>query len=296
MDVDTSYNTNPQEISISVKDWDAPSPTSAAPTITNFDALFYDAQSPSRSATTTSPPVPEFIGKRRSHSPESVARSCIERLSSPPPSSPSMRKFERIVSAGVSIRNPKLGLDSLGIPSNKRPRRPVLSAIGPINVVSQTKSAYPTLERTDSLFPARRAFSAMFPPNAVDIPSSPLDEESFDSIEASPAQAYMKRQQNKTLRRCDGSDNLRPNPVARLTPSRQTESPRNLSDPSPRSRWLAPGFGDNEAHGKILPCHRVKEDGLMRINQQTVRNFPALLFRTSYLVSFPVESSPRWSL
>jgi hypothetical protein len=106
MDVDTSYNTNPQEISISVKDWDANSPTSATPTVTKFDALFYDAQSPPRSATTTSPPVPEFIGKRRSHSPESVTRSRIERLSSPPPSSPSIRKLERIVSAGVSSRNP----------------------------------------------------------------------------------------------------------------------------------------------------------------------------------------------
>lgn len=281
MDVDSSYNTNPQEISISVKDWDASPPTSAAPTITNFNTLFYTAQSPPRSATTTSPPVPQFVGKRHSHSPESVTRSRIERSSSPPPSSPTMRKLERIVSAGVPNRNAKPGLDSLGNPSSKRPRRPVLSAIGPVNIVSQIKSAYPTLEGADSLLPPRRAFSAMLPPNIIDIPSSPLDEESFDPIEASPAQAYMKRQQNKTLRRCDGSDNLRPSPVTRLTPSRQAESPRNLSEPSPRSRWLAPGFGDNEAHGKILPCHRVKEDGLMRINQQTVGITSALLFHSS---------------
>jgi len=296
MDVDTSYNTNPQEISISVKDWDAPPPISATPTITNFNALFYDAQSPPRSNPTTSPPVPEFVGKRRSHSPESVTRSRIERLSSPPPSSPSMRKFERIVSAGVPSRNTKPGLDSLGIPSSKRPRRPVLSAIGPVSVVSQTKSAYPNLGKTDSLFPSRRAFSAMLPPNTLDIPSSPVDEESFDSVEASPAQAYIKRQQNKTLRRCDGSDNLRPDPVPHLTPSRQAESPRNLSEPSPRSRWLAPVFGDNEAHGKILPCHRVKEDGLMRINQQTVRTIAPLPFRNSRLISLPVKQPPRWSV
>lgn len=289
MDVDTSYNTNPREISISVKDWDAPPPSSAAPTVTTFNALFYNAQSPPRSTTVTSPPVPEFIGKRRSHSPESVTRSRIEKLSSPPPSSPSMRKLERIVSAGVPTRNAKPGFDSLGIPSGKRPRRPVLSAIGPVTLVSQIKSAYPTLEKTDSLFPTRRAFSAMLPPNAIDIPSSPVDEESFDPIEASPAQAYMKRQQNKTLRRCDGSDNLRPTPIARLTPSKQTESPRNLNEPSPRSRWLAPGFGDNEAHGKILPCHRVKEDGLMRVNQQTVRIISTLSLPISRLISLPVE-------
>lgn len=281
MDVDSSYNTNPQEISISVKDWDASPPASAAPTITNFNALFYNAQSPPRSTKTASPPAPEFVGKRHSHSPESVTRSRIQRSSSPPPSSPTMRKLERIVSAGIPTRNSKPGLDSLGIPSNKRPRRPVLSAIGPVNLVSQTKSAYPTLEGTDSLFPSRRAFSALLPPNTLDIPSSSLDEESFDPVEASPAQAYIKRQQNKTLRRCDGSDNLRPIPVTRLTPSRQTESPRNLNEPSPRSRWLAPGFGDNEAHGKILPCHRVKEDGLMRVNQKTVRIISAFLFHTS---------------
>lgn len=269
MDIDSSYNTNPREISISVKDWDASPPSSAAPTITNFNALFYDAQSP-RSATTRPAPVQEVTGKRRSHSPESVTRSRTERLSSPPPSSPTTRKLERIVSAGVPNRTTKPGLDSLGNPSNKRSRRPVLSAIAPPNIVSQAKSAYPSMEGGGSLLPPRRAFSAMFPPNTIDIPSSPV-EESFDSIEASPAQAYMKRQQNKTLRRCDGSDNLRPDCVNRLTPSRQTESPHNPSEPSPRSRWLAPGFGDNEAHGKILPCHRVKEDGLMRVNQQTVR-------------------------
>ena len=33
------------------------------------------------------------------------------------------------------------------------------------------------------------------------------------------------------------------------------------------------GFGD-EAHGKILPCHRVREDGLMRISCKTVRCLP----------------------
>ena len=35
------------------------------------------------------------------------------------------------------------------------------------------------------------------------------------------------------------------------------------------SRGL-PGFGDNEMDGKILPCHKVKEDGLVRITSETV--------------------------
>lgn len=31
-----------------------------------------------------------------------------------------------------------------------------------------------------------------------------------------------------------------------------------------------PGFGDSEADGKVLPCHKVREDGLMRISASTV--------------------------
>lgn len=30
------------------------------------------------------------------------------------------------------------------------------------------------------------------------------------------------------------------------------------------------GFGENEKDGKVLPCHRVKEDGLVRITHDTV--------------------------
>ncbi|KAJ3765005.1 Rhodanese-like domain-containing protein, partial [Lentinula raphanica] len=31
-----------------------------------------------------------------------------------------------------------------------------------------------------------------------------------------------------------------------------------------------PGSGDNDTHGKILPCHRVADDGLMRITPETM--------------------------
>lgn len=31
-----------------------------------------------------------------------------------------------------------------------------------------------------------------------------------------------------------------------------------------------PGFGDNEMDGKVLPCHKVKVDGLVRITPDTV--------------------------
>jgi M-phase inducer tyrosine phosphatase len=91
------------------------------------------------------------------------------------------------------------------------------------------------------------------------------DESSFDGPEmSSPARAYAKRQQVKTIRRCDGTDGFRP----------LTGATAMVMQESPLSKGVGagmPGFGDNKAHGKILQCHRVMEDGLMRINAQTVR-------------------------
>lgn len=111
---------------------------------------------------------------------------------------------------------------------------------------------------------ARRAFSALIAPSQLMEPSE--DESSFDGPDmSSPAQAYSKRQQVKTIRRCDGTEDFRPLTGATAMTMRD----------SPSSRHLAPGmpgFGDNEAHGKILPCHRVTEDGLMRITADTVCN------------------------
>ena len=40
--------------------------------------------------------------------------------------------------------------------------------------------------------------------------------------------------------------------------------------PTPGRSPGLPRFGDNEMDGKILPCQRVKDDGLMRITPQTV--------------------------
>jgi len=75
------------------------------------------------------------------------------------------------------------------------------------------------------------------------------EESSFDQDTSSPVQAYAKRQQVKTIRRCDGTDDFRPQTGAVASRSKEKgESPRG------------PGFGglgDNEVHGKILPCHRV---------------------------------------
>lgn len=249
-------------------------PVLAAPTITAFNSLFYDTMSP-RPSSSDSPagPLPK---KRRSHSPESVHRVAPHDLSSSPapPSSPSQRKLERMSSGPLLSGFSKPSLQGLGAPpsnSNKRTRRPVFSAMVNPSDAGHIQSAYPILAseekkyETRGLPPPRRAFSAMLIP----LGAEPSSDEGSSSLEgpdmSSPAQAYAKRQSMKTIRRCDGTDDFRP-----LTGA--TAMVKRDLDESPSAKFLSagmPGFGDNEALGKILPCHRVREDGLMRINSET---------------------------
>jgi M-phase inducer tyrosine phosphatase len=249
----------------------SPVPLSAAPTVTQFNNLFYDTMSPAyHFGGSPSGPQPK---KRLSLSPESVRRPTHEASSSPaPPSSPTARKLERMSSGQLlSYPGSKPMLQGLGSPSSnalKRPRRTVISAT--IYPSEAPQSAYPILssgepsskERAQKLAPVRRAFSAMLEPTGFGDPPS---DESLDGPDmSSPAQAYAKRQSVKTIRRCDGTDDFRPLTGATAMVQRDMQG-----SPSVAGGGM-PGFGDNEAHGKILPCHRVTEDGLMRINSQTV--------------------------
>ncbi|KAG9097818.1 cell division cycle- protein [Ceratobasidium sp. 370] len=87
-----------------------------------------------------------------------------------------------------------------------------------------------------------------------------LGSDDSQELDGSPARAYATRKAAPALRR----DLLptRPGKVeARGTAPNQS---------SPLTRVGLPGFGDNEADGKILPCHKVREDGLMRINCDTL--------------------------
>ncbi|KAJ4495602.1 hypothetical protein C8R41DRAFT_918726 [Lentinula lateritia] len=274
MDVDTSsFHLEPPPPAYSFPQAVA----SAAPTVTTFadaiDNLFYESMSPRRCV--ESPPAPQ-PKKRRSLSPNPPR--LVEGDSSPspaPPVSPVQRKLERKASGPLLASFSKPSLQGLGNPSInglKRPRRPALSAMVPPSDAA-LHSAYPAPtsadnQITDGRFPpTRRAFSAMLPP----APSSPLGESSGDSSfdlsadMSSPAQAYAKRQQMKTIRRCDGTDDFRP----------LTGATAMIMNESPSSKFMVdggmPGFGDNETHGKILPCHRVADDGLMRITAGTLQ-------------------------
>ncbi|KAJ6455738.1 hypothetical protein C8R45DRAFT_1035531 [Mycena sanguinolenta] len=234
-------------------------PQSAAPTITSFNALFYD---------TMSPTAPQPKKQRRSLSPDQVHRKEQDNSSSPGlSSSPSQSKLERIVTGPLFPALDKPRVEGLGAPPNglKRPRRPAFSTM--------VQTAYPTLDGEPGRFPspadhalppARRAFSAIISgsPLEAKLAEQSSDESSFEGM-SSPAQAYAKRQQVKTIRRCDGTDDFRP----------LTGATAMVLNESPSAKFLSagiPGFGDNESAGKLLPCHRVTDDGLMRINPETL--------------------------
>ncbi|KAF9264735.1 hypothetical protein L218DRAFT_861968 [Marasmius fiardii PR-910] len=268
MDVDDSSYANQPPAPI----FALPTEPQSAATITTFNNLFYETTSPQRDLQS---PAHHQTKKRRSHSPESTRYQEDDDASSSPvlPSSPAARKLERMASSSILANAVKPSLQGLGNPSNgsKRPRRPALSAMVHPSSSIGLQSAYPILSSEDKcdekqvelqLPPTRRAFSAMIPPSSLEDQYS--DESSFCSLDmSSPAQAYAKRQQMKTIRRCDGTDDFRP----------LTGATAMVMKESPSSKFMGPGmpgFGDNEAHGKALPCHRVSEDGLMRISPQTL--------------------------
>ncbi len=265
MDVDTSFSMT-QEVVNPVTFSSVPH--SAHPGTSSFGTLFYGTVSPRRSFESPTNPLPK---KRRSTSPDSTRRLEQDVSSSPGfPLSPLEAKVDRIA-------NGKPMLQGLGVPPlfPRRIRRSAGSAtIQPSDAPQITISAassHAELADVDPRRapPVRRAFSALLPPSFNTEPFP--DELSVDGSDmSSPAQAYSKRQQVRTLRRCDGSESLRSVSGASAMVTR--ESPGRLMG-SPLSRSMAPGlggFGDNEAHGKILPCHKVTEDGLMRIKPETV--------------------------
>ncbi|KAJ7109215.1 hypothetical protein C8R44DRAFT_635087 [Mycena epipterygia] len=246
MDVDTSFEVPPLPHL---------APHSAAPTITGFNTLFYD---------TMSPAAPHPKKQRRSLSPDQVRIKEHDNSSSPGlSSSPSQYKLERIVTGPLFPALEKPRVEGLGPPPNalKRSRRPALSTM--------VQTAYPVFEGENilpspALPPPRRAFSAVISGSALGakFAEQSSDESSFEGV-SSPAQAYAKRQQVKTIRRCDGTDDFRP----------LTGVTAMVLNESPSAKFLSagmPGFGDNESGGKLLPCHRVTDDGLMRINPQTL--------------------------
>ena len=260
-----------------------PVPLTAAPRMPSLN-IFFDVSSPgangddlsiyqTKKRRSPSPqPTPDPVQGRRRAGTISVFNS-----SSPvADSSPSVLKLERIANCAK-----KPMLNGLGVPSDNssvRLRKPNLSAMVPPSDAaqftqfpgsSQDEASISSIQaQSTELPPPRRAFSAMLPQPGLG--TRPSGDSSFEGgEESSPAQAYAKRQQIRTIRRRDGTDDFRSLKGATAMVARDKESPRARKI----TEWGTGlgGFGDNEAHGKILPCHRVREDGLMRISCKTVR-------------------------
>jgi M-phase inducer tyrosine phosphatase len=276
MDVDTSFTFPPKADS-------SPSiPLTAVSSGSSFQNIFYEPSSPGcahddlyeskkrRSASPERTPEPAQ-GRRRAGT-----ISVFDSSSPAVDSSPSVLKLERIANLSK-----KPMLSGLGIPSHdntKYLRKPVLSALVPPSDASQFGRPPPSRdeERTTAsqdhntaLPPPRRAFSAMLPEHKLGAHPSG-DSPSMRDKDCSPALAYAQRHKVRTIRRRDGTDDFRSLTGATAMVVRDKESPSARMVP----QWGVGlgGFGDNEAFGKILPCHRVREDGLMRINCKTVRS------------------------
>ncbi len=122
-----------------------------------------------------------------------------------------------------------------------------------------------------STAPMRRAFSV------CDQPPMPETDEDESEYEASPSTGgahaeYARRHGTKYVPRVDGSPGFKPMRSSIAVSGEGMTSPVGKGKkPSPYGPGGLPGFGDNEMDGKILPCHKVKEDGLVRITADTVR-------------------------
>ncbi|KAG8739047.1 cell division cycle- protein [Ceratobasidium sp. 414] len=192
-------------------------------------------------------------------------------FSSSPPTSPSRviragpgiglgRPFERsATTGGQGTLFGNLGAAQGVLPKRTLvPRRPVLSTTVPEGS-SSSAAAKPGAPP-----PTRRAFSACVTSSALvmgrAVPMDNLGSDDSQEFDGSPARAYATRKAAPALRR-----DLLPSRAGKVE-SRGT-APNHSS---PLARVGLPGFGDNEADGKVLPCHKVREDGLMRINCDTL--------------------------
>ncbi|CAE6404557.1 unnamed protein product [Rhizoctonia solani] len=268
----------------------APSSPSA-PAASSFNELFFQPSSPGASPNSKHhdeehEEFPEFdpeeeIAHQEQQRAVDIVASSPEKpslFSSSPPVSPSSRPvrpgpgiglgrpFERsVTTGGQGSLFETLAAGQAAMPKRGNAfvsRRPAVLQNG-----AATSSTGSLLSgRPGQLQPSRRAFSASITSSALVMGNPVLENLGSDDSycdDGSPARAY-------ATRKAAGP------PMRRLVPS-QNEKPQQSS---PLTRAGLPGFGDNEADGKVLPCHRVREDGLMRITCDTLDDLLAGKFNS----------------
>lgn len=124
--------------------------------------------------------------------------------------------------------------------------------------------------------PMRRAYSVCDQPNVPDISE---DESEYEASPSNPSglgrPGGKKLGGSRLAPGVDGSPGVKPVRSSIAVPMAAVDgmmSPVRKKKGSPYNGM--PGFGDNEMDGKILPCHKVKEDGLVRITSDTVSYHP----------------------
>lgn len=199
--------------------------------------------------------------------------------SSSPSSSPAARKFERSLSTQLAqpTAKSKETQPQYGLPFRQPKQRPLsvaLSSIMTKEIEPQPRSAGVVPSARMKQLAPRRAVSAFIQPGFC-VPSG------------------MKQSRLRMVTAFgddnDGESGAEPgifdSPSTKVQVGRMAKgaSMGGMSDmkavgekpPSVPAFGRSPGlpkFGDTEMDGKILPCQRVKDDGLMRITPQTVRS------------------------
>lgn len=161
-------------------------------------------------------------------------------------------------------------------------KRPILAQVQPTGNVARAgsaSSAYPILEHPKTnigTFPRatgglmRRAYSVCDQPQLSEQSEEDSEFDGSPSVTAAQAE-YARRHGKRVEARVDGSPNFKPMRSSIAVPTQGCGSPsRSKGQKSGSFTKGLPGFGDNEMDGKILPCHKVKEDGLVRVTPQTV--------------------------
>lgn len=117
----------------------------------------------------------------------------------------------------------------------------------------------------------RRAYSVCDQPQLGEQSEEDSEFDGSPSVGAAQAE-YARRHGKRVEPRVDGSPNFKPMRSSLAVPTQGCgASPSNAKSQKSGSFTKGlPGFGDNEMDGKILPCHKVKEDGLVRVTPQTV--------------------------
>ncbi|ODN76689.1 hypothetical protein, variant [Cryptococcus amylolentus CBS 6039] len=214
---------------------------------------------------------------------------------SPSSSSPSAKRasfglsrppLEKTASVGPmlfgSTRNGSMGTRR-GMTGTKRPTLGPLSATtGDASRMTSASSAFPILYGPPAqtlgsgqsgtfpraaMAPMRRAYSVCDQQKAHEVDD---DESEFENSPSLGTHAeYARRYDSRMASHVDGSPGFKPSRASIAASGEGVASPMGKKI-SPYGPGGLPGFGDNEIDGKILPCHKVKEDGLVRITPDTL--------------------------